>query len=196
MSTADVISICNVIAAIGVGVAIVIATFRGPIVATQAADKRREEAERRAHQMQVFRKMMGHRFDVKHPNFVSGLNLIQIEFANNKEVLEEFYGFLDAFHGKHKDRPDWLDMQRKAIVRLLSAIGRALGYDLKELDLMDQVYSPKLWADTAEQQQAILKLLADVASGTKGFPVLNLIPDVFLEDVGDGKFAIKVKQEK
>jgi hypothetical protein len=55
----DYLALLSAIGAIAIGIAVVVATFRGPIVASRQADDRRLAAELRQHRMQVFRLMMG-----------------------------------------------------------------------------------------------------------------------------------------
>lgn len=196
MSTADSIALLNVIAATIIGAAIIFATFRGPIIATRQSDERRMLSEKRAAKLWVFRQLMGHRYDITHQNFVGALNLIPIEFAESPDIIKAFDEFIEAFDPRHSERSDAGPFRSKVIVRLLQSMGRNLGYDLEQLDLKDQVYSPQGWTNVASQQEAIRKLLVDIADGKRAFPVLTMIPEWFVEDAEGGKFAIKVKQSK
>src|SRR5260221_12931906 len=94
---ADYIALFSSIATMVVGIAVVIATFRGPVIATRQADERREASQKRQRQLDVFRLLMGHRYEVKTPNFVLGLNSIQIEFADCPPVLNAFQAFMFNF---------------------------------------------------------------------------------------------------
>lgn len=174
-----------------VGAAIVAATILGPIMATHGADGRRAAADKRDAKMRVFRDLMGHRYSPTHPNYVAALNLIQIEFSDVPNVMSAFFGYLDAFHPDKAGRSDGHELQKKAIIRLLTAVAAHLGYSLEGLDLMEQVYRPQLWVDEAEQQAAVRKLLHDVATGKRAFPVLAVVPSEFYDDLGGGRYVIR-----
>ena len=137
---------------------------------------------------------MGHRYDVMQPNFVQAFNLIQVEFSDSPQVIKAFENFIEAHGPVHNTRADLSAFRTSSKTRLLNAIGASLGYDLEQLDLMEKVYSPQGWVDVAGQQAIIRQMLVDIAEGKRQLPVLNIVPDVFLEDIGGGKFAIKVKQ--
>jgi hypothetical protein len=193
-TNADAIASASILASLAVGIAIVFATFRGPIIASREADARRLNADKRADKMRVFRDLMGHRYSVTHPNYVAALNLIQIEFSECPAVLSAFKDYLHAFHPEESKRADLAEIRKKAIVRLLTSIGDDLGYRVEQLDIMEQAYSPEGWATEAEQQRAVRELFFEVAQGKRGFPVLTMVPDPFVEDLGDSKFALRTIQ--
>ena len=187
----DWIALANAASTFLVGVAVVFATFYGPILAARGADTRAEKAARRADRMSVFRQLMGHRFDVLNPNFVVALNLVPIEFADSKNCLSAFDAFLDAYHPKTSARSDCADVRRKATIRLLAAVGKDLGYELEQLDLMEQVYAPQSWVDDAEKGRKIREMLGDIADGKKALPVLAVLPPAVLVEDGADNFAIR-----
>jgi hypothetical protein len=153
------------------------------------------QADQRADKMKVFRDLMGHRYDVTHANYVAALNLIQIEFSNSEPIMKALAEYLKAFHQDTTPKPDCGEIRRKAIIRLLTAIGDDLGYKLEQLDLMEQVYSPQGWANLADQQKSIRDLFSDIASGKRGLPVFTMMPPALLEDIGNGRFAITTVQK-
>lgn len=189
--TTDQIALLNVMAATIVGAAVVVATFSGPILAARGADRRRAVADKRAAKMRVFRELMGFRYDVRHSSFVGALNLVPVEFHDNEGVLKAFRDYLAAFHRDMNDRSDCAEIRQKATVRLITAVGSDLGYQLEQLDVMDEVYSPQLWADIMEEQRQVRQLFVDIAAGKKFLPIINIIPDLFIEELGEGKAAIR-----
>lgn len=195
MSTSDWIALFNCIAAIFIGLCVVYATFRGPLVAAKQSDDRRQLSEKRANQMNVFRLMMGHRYQVSHPNFVQGLNLVQIEFYDCKDVMAAFINFLSAFHESTNERKDCYDIRNKAIIKLLTAIGSEIGFSIEQVDIMDSIYSPQGWLDEAERKRNVLNLFSDIATGKRAFPVLTVVPEEFISKHNDTEWSFRVESE-
>jgi hypothetical protein len=193
-SHSDYLALASILASLAMGVAIVIATVRGPIIATREADARRAASDRRSDKMRVFRELMGHRYNVTHPNYVAALNLVQIEFPDVVPVMNALSSYLAAFHPDRSIRPDCAETRQKAIIRLLTALANDLGYELEQLDVMQQVYAPQGWANEAEQQSAIRNLFAEIASGKRALPVLTIIPQTFVEDLGNDRSAVRTVQ--
>ena len=187
----DWIALANASGAFVIGIAIFFATFYGPILAARGADARAEAAARRADRMGVFRQLMANRFDVLNPNFVAALNLVPIEFSDSQSCLSAFDGFLDAYHAKTFARADCAEVRKKATIRLLSAVANDLGYNVEQLDLMEQVYAPQGWVDEAERGRKVREMLGDIAEGKKAFPVFAVLPPGLLTDDGPNGFAIR-----
>lgn len=171
---ADYIAVGNIIAQALVGIAIVAATFLGPIVATRKADERRVAAEKRSQQMQVFRLMMGHRYQIIHPNYVSGLNMVQIEFSDCPNIMDKYHQFLVAAGETPASDAKWQRME-KATVKLLTEIGKELGYNLEQIDLMSQAYAPQGWFDDARKIREMVDFVSDLSQGRKALPVCAVV---------------------
>jgi len=126
-----------------------------------------------------------------HQNYVTALNLVQIDFADVQPVMAAMATYLVAFHPDTTPKKDCNEIRRKAIVRLLTAIADDLGYAVEQLDLMEQVYSPEGWATAAVRQRAIQDLFVEIAEGKKTLPVSVTVPELFVESLGDNQFGIR-----
>lgn len=192
---ADILSILSILSSIFVGVAVIIATYRGPIRASCDADERRSNSEITSRKLNVFRMLMGHRYDLFNPAFVQGLNLVQIEFRDSPLVLAEYKKFLNEFRDRsHESNQNVVGKERAdAITRLIVSIGHDLGYNLDPLSLLDECYAPLLWRTESDKQAAVKDMLHEIATGGKALPVLNIIPERFLSEDEDGRLSIRVK---
>ena len=188
----DYISLLNVFATIAMGIAIVIATYLGPIMATREADKRHQMTLIREKRMHVFRLMMGHRIDVAKTEFISGLNLVPIEFSECPDVIDAFHKFLNAHEPSSNKDANIRKLRENAVIKLLNSMGDVLGYKLDQLDLMDQVYLPQRIADNEFRDQQILDFLYKVSQHKEAISIFNLYPEALLTPGEDGKTSLRV----
>ena len=85
--------------AFSIGLGAIFATFIGPIAAifvTRFIDRRREQERRR---LDLFRLLMRSRRMPLSSDFVGGLNLIEIEFFDDPDVLKSWRALLESFEG-------------------------------------------------------------------------------------------------
>ena len=61
-------------------IAIMLATFLGPILAVYASEKRREWNDARSRKVQIFRTLMATRAATLNPSHIESLNLVEVEF--------------------------------------------------------------------------------------------------------------------
>ena len=152
----------------------VAALFFGPIAAVRVTRKidQRREIERR--KWEIFRNLMCFR---RHPlsrGFVSSLNLIEVEFHDNDDVLK---AWKDLF--KHFDRnpPNNEDLQReieegdKLRALLLKKVAESLNINLDSLDMFKSGYSPQGWGELELEETLVRKMLGEVLLGERAFPV-------------------------
>jgi hypothetical protein len=154
--------------------AIVFATLLGPVLAvlvTRFVDSRRQ---RTARKLEVFRAMLRSRRSPLSPEYVTALNMVELEFAGVESVLRAYKSLFDHYQTQQQ-RPDWHDRLRGLIARLLNAMAKDLKYDMEQLDVLEGGYLPQAWGKIEEDNTAIREALADVARGKKAFPVI-IIP--------------------
>jgi hypothetical protein len=151
---------------IWLGAAIVFATLFGPILAvlvTRSIDKR---GQRRARQMEVFRALMRSRRSALSPEYVTGLNTIEVEFAGVKPIenaQRELFRHLSLY----PQPSDWLDRLRRLQTRLLFAMAKYLGYEMEQLDVLEGGYLPQAWGNAEEEQTALRRALLQLLAGTQ-----------------------------
>jgi hypothetical protein len=107
--------------------------------------------------------------------------------------MTAFRVYLASFRARpnEDDAEVWKDRE-KAIIRLLTAIGAELGYKLEQLDLMGEAYAPQGWRTEAEKQAAVRDMFHEIATGKRAFPVLGLVPELFVETLGENRGAVRV----
>lgn len=149
----------------------------GPVVAvliTRLLDDRRA---RRLRRWDIFRNLMCYRSTPLNVEFVGALNLLEVEFANDKPVIEAWKKLLLAF-----DKPvppdgsptlETLTRERiETTTRLLDAVAKSLGLRIEQLDIQSGGYSPKGWADAENEQTIIRRFFADMASNKRALNVV------------------------
>jgi hypothetical protein len=152
---------------LALGIAIVIATLVGPVLAvlvTRHVDKLRQVRDRR---LEIFRSLMATRRAILAPDKVRALNLVEIEFYGIKSV-EGAHKEVIAHINLQRPLPDaWGDRHRVLLTKLLSEMAKVLGYELQQLDVLEGGYYPQGFADIELEQQELRRVLIQVLSGNR-----------------------------
>ena len=149
----------------------IVAIVVGPISAvliTLWRDNRRAKLQR---QWDIFRNLMRHRKTPLHVEFVGSLNLIEVEFADDEQVIENWKKLLVLFE-KLATIPEeqFAEVSQEifeAQTRLLDAIAKNLGLQIEQLDIQSGGYSPKGWFDLENEQTYIRQLVREIALGKR-----------------------------
>ena len=152
------------------GIAIIVATLGGPVLAvlvTRFIDAKRD---RKARQTDLFRILMRSRRSALSPEYVAALNTVEVEFAGVRPV-ENAQRELLAHLNLHPQPPDWFERLRRLQTRLLYAIATYLGYEMEQLDVLEGGYIPAGWGTVEGQQQAILQGAQELLAGTRTLKV-------------------------
>ena len=158
------------------GIATAFAALIGPAVAvwvTRMSDDRKEVRSRR---MDIFRTLMRTRKMPIHFDHVGALNLVEIEFANDKEVITAWKSYLknlgerlppdaspEAQNAFHQSRENLL-------TKLIYEISKVLNFKVEQLDILEGNYIPQGWNDDDWEQKLARKSMIDVLTGRR--PVL------------------------
>lgn len=171
----------------------IIALVGGPIAAvlvTRHLDDKRQYASRR---MDVFRTLMRTRRTVLHPDHIGALNLVEIEYSNDKHVLTAWKALFTNF-GSSQGRleaekidglTDASDIERRnqifgtrlgqerqtLLAKLLHAMAKALGFKIEQLEIFEGGYTPQFWANIEIDQETIRKYVVDLAKGRNVVPM-------------------------
>jgi len=158
------------------GIAVVIATFAGPIAAvfiTRKIDRHRAQLERR---MEVFRSLMGSRRTPLSMERVKALNMVEIEFYGIKSVAEAYQETMKHINAPQPLPNGWHDQHQKHFTRLLTEIAKVLGYKLQQLDVLEGGYYPQGFVDIEMEQQAIRRAAIEILSGKRPLLVSPAAP--------------------
>ncbi|MGH7112336.1 MAG: DUF6680 family protein [Stellaceae bacterium] len=151
------------------GWAILAATFLGPIFAVLAARYIEWHKEIKNRRLYIFRTLMATRRAQLTTEHVTALNLIEIDFEGENDVLIAWQAYFknlccdpksEGFQRALNERPQLL-------AKLLHAIARTLNYNIEQLDIMAGGYYPQLFYDNVQKQQEIQELLAEQISGKR-----------------------------
>lgn len=163
------------------GLAILLATFVGPIAAvivTRWVDARRDEYQRR---LSIFRTLMATRAVGLNPERVAALNMIQIDFVGHEKVLSAWHELLRHYgtpvptgdiEGQNYDR----ERQRFSTV-LLSEMAKVLKLKIEQMDILDRVYYPSGLVQIEKDQEIVRRFLVEILSGQRALPVLVFTPN-------------------
>ena len=160
----------------------VAALIAGPVIAvliTRYWDGKREANRRK---WEIFRNLMCYR---KHPTsqrFVSSLNLLEVEFHDDKDVLEAWNSMYDHFCNEEPIEDNrkkvFYDKGEKLRADLLQKVAHSLGIELNSLDMLQSGYSPQGWGWDEAEQWLMRRKLSEVLEGTRPFPVhISNIPN-------------------
>lgn len=170
-----------------------IALVGGPVAAvllTRYVDQSRERSGRR---MDVFRTLMRTRRAPTTAEHVGALNLIEIEFASDREVLSAWKNLYGHFAREHPRRPDEIivrqddndrrsrdeafyrrlaDERARLLTKLLHAMAKALNFKIEQLEIFEGGYIPQGWEDELVEQRLVRKFLLDLYQAKVALPVM------------------------
>lgn len=158
------------------GIAVVIATMLGPVLAvwvTRRIDDARRVRERR---MNVFRSLMATRRAALAPERVVALNMVEIEFHGIEPVKNAYREVMRHINHSRPLPQNWVDQQQKLLTKLTSEIGKVLGYELPQLDMLEGGYYPEGLANIEAEQQAMRRAVIETLSGNRPLRVSPAAP--------------------
>ena len=151
-----IITIINTIAVIAI-----------PVIAVLVGQKLQDRAEKRKDKMQIFKTLMTSRIYGWTPDSVHALNIIDIVFADDKDVRSAWKDLNDKYR---VDNPDEQHLKKieQAQFKLIEAIANTLGYkDKITWETIQNPYMPigmKAQIEAQKQsQQAYMNLLSGMS---------------------------------
>jgi hypothetical protein len=116
---------------LALGIAVVIATFFGPVLAvlvTRCIDNKRQARDRR---LDTFRALMASRRALLSPDAVRALSLIEIDFYGIEPVENAHREVMTDINTPRPLPAGWDDRLRKLLTKLLSEMAKVLSYNLQ-----------------------------------------------------------------
>src|SRR6266550_8447745 len=154
MSTTDIVSL----------IAIVLGPAFGAYM-TRWLDDRREAHKRK---FDIFRTLMRTRKMPIHTDHVSALNLVEVEFIKNQNVISAWKTYLACLSEpfpsiEEKEKHDAAAKKRDSLLtKLLSEIAKSLRVKIEQLSILEGNYIPQGWVDDDWEQRLIRRSLLDV----------------------------------
>ncbi|MBC8049326.1 MAG: hypothetical protein H7X92_04150 [Chitinophagales bacterium] len=161
-----------------------IAIFVGPIIAVLISLWLQDRRETKQQKLQTFRTLMRTRRMRLSPEHVHGLNLVELEFMHNSEVMlawKKYMENLDANKNPFPKDPDklqaYLADRDSTLTKLLYQIGLSLGFRIEQLDILQGSYAPQAWEDDEAQLRHLRELMIEVMAGRRAVPIMPHNPN-------------------
>lgn len=185
---------------------VILAIIVAPILAVQIQRFIGNIKEIKTRKMQIFRTLMATRatrLDAKH---IEALNMIDIEFFENKKITEAWKLLLDNFVNYPKDIKDpnyqvqlnlCVEKSNNLFINLLYEMAKSLNYTFDKVHLTRGVYIPKGQADYMMDQEFIRRAFVEVLSGKRPIPIkiLNVTKENTEEQMKKLKHALTKKNK-
>lgn len=151
-----------------------------PILAVQIQKFIENKREKRARKMQIFRALMATRATPLYPQHVEALNMIDIEFFENKKITDAWKLLLDNFANYPKDPKDAnyqaqlnfsMEKSTDLLVDLLYEMAKYLNYTFDKVHIKRGAYIPKGHADYILDQEFIRRAFVGVLLGQVPIPI-------------------------
>lgn len=159
---------------------IIIAIIIAPIAAIQIQKYLENRKEKISRKMHVFKTLMATRATLLSPYHVEALNMIDIEFYDNKKIVEAWELLLDNFANYPKDTKDpnyqsllnsCSEKSKELHTNLLYEMAISLGYNFDKVHLMRGAYIPQAHADIELDREFIRRSLVRVFLGELPIPI-------------------------
>ncbi len=151
-------------------IAIVAATFLGPIFAVLVAKYNEERSSLKQRRLHIFRILIATRRIPVNPDHVNALNLIEIDFYGYKEILDQWKIYMDHLN-QNESQEGWNDKREKELSKLLCKIGKVLKYPLDSLETYNSGYAPGKWNYQEQKQEFIFEYIYKLSQGTNTLPI-------------------------
>lgn len=158
------------------GIAVVVATLTGPVLAVLVTRHVDERRQRRSRQLEIFRSLMGSRRTPLSPDRVKALNMVEIEFYGITEVQKCYQDVMRHINHPHPLPAEWHTRLPSLTTKLLSEMAKVLGYKLQQLDVLEGGYYPQGFVDLETEQQEVRRTLIEVLSGRRPLVVSPAAP--------------------
>lgn len=163
-----------------IDLALLIATFSGPIVAVQAQKWIERGRETHQRKLWIFNTLMATRAARVSPEHVQALNMIDLAFnqkkLKEKSLIEAWASYLDHLNVPpdpmaEAENVAWTNRSDDLFIDLLYSVSVALGYDFTKVHLKRGIYSPRAHGEADFAQRFIRDNLVKVLAGEKSIPM-------------------------
>lgn len=143
-----------------------------PILAVIIGQKLQESAQKRTDKIQIFKILMTSRVYGWTADSVQALNLLEIVFADDKAVCEQWKVYYDKLCVENPNDTE-LSKIKKEKDKLLEIMAKSLGYKNITLSTIQSPYIPKGMIDIMTQQQKYQTDQSDVMEQVKNMMKTN-----------------------
>lgn len=143
-----------------------------PILAVIIGQKLQEEAQKRNDKIKIFKTLMTSRIYGWTTDSVEALNLLEIVFADDKAVCEQWKVYYDKLCVENPNDTE-LSKIKKENDKLLEIMAKSLGYKNITLATIQNPYMPKGMTDLIAQRQKYQTDQSDVMEFVKNMMNTN-----------------------
>jgi hypothetical protein len=162
--------------------AVVFATFAGPILAVLATRYLDDHKAKRQRQRAIFDTLMLTRRAAISPEHVRALNQIELEFASDKQVMVAFHAYFDHLNEPFPDPTQavlnerFLARRRRLFAEMVKLIGERQNFKIDRMDLIEGGYYPVGWQTDEAFNRENLQLLNAILQGRRPIWVVGGVP--------------------
>lgn len=152
---------------------IIIATFLGPVFAIVVSNILQKKSDNKQRRLEIFRTLMATRRVGLSPEHVRALNLIEIEFYKNDNVISAWSNYLILLNTPQdiNDAQSWYDQRDHLLATLLEKIAIELSYTFTSMQLFRGGYAPSAWQNLENLQADTLNALKNFSEGNVIIPI-------------------------
>ncbi len=154
----------------------ILAIISGPIAAVQVQKWKEGYKEKSERRVNVFKTLMATRGERVSFNHVRALNMIDIEFYDEKNITDAWKCYLDCLNekldnGQEQALKIWADKRDGLFVELLSEMAKSLGYHFDDVYLKKAVYTPRAHGEEEKYQYFIRDSIKKIFKGEQAIPI-------------------------
>ena len=151
--------------------AIVAATFLGPVMAVVLTFWREAFKAKYNRRLHVFRTLMATRRVGISTEHVNALNLIEVDFYKCTKVETAWNEYKNHLNDSSKPEDEaWYEKKEKLLAKLLFEIGAVLNFKIQAMDIFKGGYAPKGWAYRDMRAMGALEFINQLSEGKKSLP--------------------------
>ena len=156
-----------------------LAVVAGPTIGVLIAQYREDRKQKQQQQIAILTSLLRTRHGSARQSaeHVGALNLIQLMFHGEKDVLDVYRKYMEHLNTPPppQEQPNLLDSFLRdgqgRFLELLATLASALRYQFDKKDLENLAYIPQRWLDFEMAQQQNMYLLTELLSGRIQLPV-------------------------
>ena len=139
----------------------IFAVLIAPFIAVHVQKKLEYLKEDNERKLRLFKTLMATRAATISSDHVQALNMIDLEFQNDKykNVTMAWKSYLDHLGSYPKDDKEaqavWADKRVDLLAKLLSEMGASLGYTFDDVHIKKGIYAPEAHAQAEDENQLI-----------------------------------------
>jgi hypothetical protein len=161
--------------------ATIVAIYYGPIRAVQISRANDDRREKRRREFEIFSNLMKTRRMVLDPLHVVSLNLVEVEFFKNADVIAAYRSYIDNLNKRiPESEPQqvidrYLSERDDAFYVLIHALGKHLDFSFDKRDLKKFSYVPQGWQNIELETQNLRRLVVELLLGRRYLPTKQFL---------------------